>query len=621
MGKINILSEKLSNKIAAGEVVDRPASVVKELLENSIDAQSTNIKIIIKNFGITEIRIIDNGNGIDNDDIEKAFLRHATSKIINDYDLFHIKTLGFRGEALASISSVSNIEIKSCSGEEQGKILKIEGGKIISNEYYAPIKGTDITVKNLFYNTPARLKYLKNNNTEQANIINVVNKLALSYPEVAFELIIDEKISLKTYGDGDRHKVISKIYNLSVAKNMLSFSGENDDYKITGYLSSPEETRANKNHISIFINGRYIKNYSIQNSIILAYGTLLMKNRYPIVIINIEMDPILLDVNVHPTKQEVRLSKEIELIELIKNTIEQRLDNNTYIPDGINNVIRKKENIEQLSYLNELDSSFLIKENKFNENYYNKNSNTLETENLFDFIELKNEKLNNNVYFYDENNYNYNIEVNKDNEVFNEESNILKTQKSLPNLTVLTQIFKTYILAQTGDELYLIDQHAAQERYNYEKIKKSVSTKNYYKQQLLIPITFNFSNEDVKNIKNIIYKLLEIGINMEEFGVNSYIIREYPEWTNVNPEYLIRNIIEKLIDNKNLELNELIDEHIAMASCKASIKANQYLTLEEMEKVISDLYECENPFTCPHGRPIISKMGKKDLEKMFKRIV
>jgi len=364
MGKINILSAELSNKIAAGEVVERPSSVVKELVENSIDAGSTNIKIIIQEFGIKQIRIIDNGSGISNDDLERAFLRHATSKISADYDLFHIETLGFRGEALASISSVSKVTIKSCSGEVQGKMLILEGGKVVQSEFYAPIKGTDLSVENLFYNTPARLKYLRNPHTEQANITNVIHKFALSYPNISFELHVDGKITFKTYGDGDVHKILSKIYNMGVAKNMIDFSGSNDDYKVYGFISVPEETRASKNYIHIFINGRYIKNYVIQNSIIDAYGTLLMKNRYPLCVINIEMDPILLDVNVHPTKQEVRLSKEAELIRLIKEIIAERLSNYTYIPQGMNNVLTKKEKsrIEKLDLLSELDNKFGIEE-------------------------------------------------------------------------------------------------------------------------------------------------------------------------------------------------------------------------------------------------------------------
>lgn len=652
MRKINILSHSLANKIAAGEVVERPSSVVKELLENSIDAGSTNIKIIIKQFGIEEIRIIDNGNGISNDDIEIAFMRHATSKITTDYDLFHINTLGFRGEALASIASVSKIDIKSCAGEPQGKHLEILGGEIVLNEYYAPIKGTDITVKDLFYNTPARLKYLRHQNTEQGSIINIINKLALANPEISFEVIIDGKIALKTYGDGDKHKLISKIYTVSVAKNMLKFSGENDDYSIDGFISNPEETRANKNYINIFINGRYIKNFSIQNAIIDAYGTFLMKNRYPIAVINIKMDAILLDVNVHPTKQEVRLSKEAELITLIKEVISDRLKNNTYIPSGINNVVRKKtNNAEQISFTKNLDTTFTVNSTSYPEtkkDFYKEN--LVENKYIFEkerdnFIEFITPVEDENFLFGDElekeitetraNIENIEPKIEEDNicskdyklntitpnieeEIIEEDD---KTEHYLPQLTVLAQIFKTYILAQTGDELYLIDQHAAQERCNYEKFQNSFEEFSKYKNQLLVPIILNFSVEDYTKITNSIEKIKKIGIELEEFGNNIYVVREYPSWIEENIETTIEEIIEKIVNNKNISYTELRDDAIAMASCKASIKANQYLSQKEMEKVIEDLYKCKNPFTCPHGRPIISKMTKKDLEKMFKRIV
>lgn len=685
MGKINILSAELSNKIAAGEVVERPASVVKELVENSLDAGSTNIKIIIKEFGIEQIRIIDNGSGISNDDLERAFLRHATSKIREDYDLFHIKTLGFRGEALASISSVSRVTIKSCAGEAQGKMLVLEAGKVISEEYYAPIKGTDLSVENLFYNTPARLKYLRNAHTEQANITNVIYKFALSYPNVSFELHVDDKITFKTYGDGDVHKILSKIYNMSVARNMISFSGNNDDYKVYGYISVPDETRASKNYINIFINGRYIRNYIIQNSIIDAYGTLLMKNRYPLCVINIDMDPILLDVNVHPTKQEVRLSKEAELISLIKGVISERLANYTYIPQGMNNVLTKKEkaNIEKFNFLDELDNKFgiqteenntslfkeeqkvdrLVKEddivfgedtdiqklqkelNSNNENYINRqqtegsnlpnlsytahprdNYNKYgdkptkkEIENFMNFSkreeigEATKEEISNTII--------------KDNSHFDEIKNLKIVQdesmevKTLPDLKVLAQIFKTYILSEADNKLYLIDQHAAAERYNYEKLQRDFADRKNYKKQMLIPMTFDFSIEEAAEIRNNFEKFTELGIDFEEFGDNSYVVREFPGWIEEDEEEMIKIIVEKVLNNNKITFNELRNDAIAMASCKMSIKANQILSEVEMNKVISDLYKCKNPFTCPHGRPIITKMEKKDLEKMFKRIV
>ena len=686
MGKINILSAELSNKIAAGEVVERPSSVVKELVENSIDAGSTNIKIIIQEFGIKQIRIIDNGSGISNDDLERAFLRHATSKISADYDLFHIETLGFRGEALASISSVSKVTIKSCSGEAQGKMLILEGGKVVQSEFYAPIKGTDLSVENLFYNTPARLKYLRNPHTEQANITNVIHKFALSYPNISFELHVDGKITFKTYGDGDVHKILSKIYNMGVAKNMIDFSGSNDDYKVYGFISVPEETRASKNYIHIFINGRYIKNYVIQNSIIDAYGTLLMKNRYPLCVINIEMDPILLDVNVHPTKQEVRLSKEAELIRLIKEIIAERLSNYTYIPQGMNNVLTKKEKsrIEKLDFLSELDTKFGIEEdadiskkqledkiineddfifgednvsseknisvndkNENNDNSYSRKTNRVKSD-LPDLSYSPHPKDNRNRFGEKptkkeiENFMNFSkrdeIEYTEDKVILGSDSELVNSHfdeiknakivqddetkvRTLPDLKVLAQIFKTYILSEADNKLYLIDQHAAAERYNYEKLQREFSDRKNYKKQMLIPLMFDFSIEEAAEVRNNLEKFEELGIVFEEFGDNSYVVREFPGWIEEDEEEMIKIIVEKVLKNNNITFNELRNDAIAMASCKMSIKANQILNEVEMNKVISDLYECKNPFTCPHGRPIITKMEKKDLEKMFKRIV
>ena len=707
MGKINILSAELSNKIAAGEVVERPSSVVKELVENSIDAGSTNIKILIKEFGIQQIRIIDNGSGITNDDLARAFLRHATSKISADYDLFHIETLGFRGEALASISSVSKVTIKSCAGEAQGKMLILEGGKVVSEGYYAPIKGTDLSVENLFYNTPARLKYLRNPHTEQANITNIIHKFALSYPNVAFELHVDGKITFKTYGDGDVHKILSKIYNMAVARNMIEFSGSNDDYKVFGYISVPEETRASKNYINIFINGRYIKNYGIQNAIIDAYGTLLMINRYPLCVINIEMDPILLDVNVHPTKQEVRLSKEAELIRLIKEVIAERLSNYTYIPQGMNNVLTKKEKakIEKINFLDELDNKFgdvedknifseekkepevdlevelsfpdtqeevashVIQEDEFlfggdlltntaeekipvqsKENTFNQRNKTQKIKSDLPDLSYSSHPRDNRNKFGDkpakkeienfmnfskkEDNASYDdrteevvSNVVKDDSHFNEikDAKIVQDDdtkvRTLPDLKVLAQIFKTYILSEADNKLFLIDQHAAAERYNYEKLQREFIERKNYKKQMLIPLMFDFSVEEAAEVRNNLEKFEELGIVFEEFGDNSYVVREFPGWIEEDEEQMIKIIVEKVLRNNNITFNELRNDAIAMASCKMSIKANQVLTDVEMNKVISDLYECNNPFTCPHGRPIITKMEKKDLEKMFKRIV
>ena len=602
---------------------------------------------------------------------------------------------------------MSKVVIKSCAGEAQGKMLVLEGGKVVSEEYYAPIKGTDLSVENLFYNTPARLKYLRNPHTEQANITNIIHKFALSYPNVAFELHVDGKITFKTYGDGDVHKILSKIYNMGVARNMIEFSGSNDDYKVFGYISVPEETRASKNYINIFINGRYIKNYGIQNAIIDAYGTLLMINRYPLCVINIEMDPILLDVNVHPTKQEVRLSKEAELIRLIKEVIAERLINYTYIPQGMNNVLTKKEKakIEKINFLDELDNKFgniedesifsaeqrevadnnqdesgftdnqtelashVVQEDEFlfggdlltgsseektsvqsKENTFNQRSKTQRTKSdLPDLSYSSHPRDNRNKYGdkptkkeienfmnfskkedntnYDERTEEVVYNVVKDYSHFNEikDAKIVQDDdtkvRTLPDLKVLAQIFKTYILSEADSKLFLIDQHAAAERYNYEKLQREFIERKNYKKQMLIPLMFDFSVDEAAEVRNNLEKFKELGIVFEEFGDNSYVVREFPGWIEEDEEQMIKIIVEKVLKNNNITFNELRNDAIAMASCKMSIKANQVLTDVEMNKVISDLYECKNPFTCPHGRPIITKMEKKDLEKMFKRIV
>ena len=581
---------------------------------------------------------------------------------------------------------MSKVTIKSCSGEAQGKMLILEGGKVVESEFYAPIKGTDLSVENLFYNTPARLKYLRNPHTEQANITNVIHKFALSYPNISFELHVDGKITFKTYGDGDVHKILSKIYNMGVAKNMIDFSGSNDDYKVYGFISVPEETRASKNYIHIFINGRYIKNYVIQNSIIDAYGTLLMKNRYPLCVINIEMDPILLDVNVHPTKQEVRLSKEAELIRLIKEIIAERLSNYTYIPQGMNNVLTKKEKsrIEKLDFLSELDTKFGIEEdadiskkqledkiineddfifgednlsseknisvndkNENNDNSYSRKTNRVKSA-LPDLSYSRHPKDNRNRFGEKptkkeiENFMNFSkrdeIEYTEDKVILGSDSELANSHfdeiknakivqddetkvRTLPDLKVLAQIFKTYILSEADNKLYLIDQHAAAERYNYEKLQREFSDRKNYKKQMLIPLMFDFSVEEAAEVRNNLEKFEELGIVFEEFGDNSYVVREFPGWIEEDEEEMIKIIVEKVLKNNNITFNELRNDAIAMASCKMSIKANQILNEVEMNKVISDLYECKNPFTCPHGRPIITKMEKKDLEKMFKRIV
>src|SRR5699024_2355849 len=320
------------NKIAAGEVVERPASVIKELLENAIDAQATQIDITIKESGIQSIRVVDNGTGIDEEDIGKAFGRHATSKIDNDYDLFHIRTLGFRGEALASISSVSKVTMKTCTDGLLGHEVHVENGEIIKQQPAKAKKGTDILVSELFYNTPARLKYVKSLYTELGKITDIVNRMAMSHPHIAFNLVSDEKTVISTNGSGRTNEVMAEIYGMKIAKDLVEIKGETEDYVMHGFVCKPEHTRSNRHYISIFINGRYIKNFVLNKAIIEGYHTLLPIGRYPIVYLNIEMDPILVDVNVHPTKLEVRLSKEQSLFDLINHKIKEAFRGLSLIP-------------------------------------------------------------------------------------------------------------------------------------------------------------------------------------------------------------------------------------------------------------------------------------------------
>src|SRR3954447_10358066 len=361
MGKIIQLDDALSNKIAAGEVVERPASVVKELVENAIDAGSTVIEIEVEEAGLAKIRITDNGYGIDEEDVLLAFQRHATSKIKNENDLFRIRTLGFRGEALPSIASVSRLEMKTSTGEGAGNRVVIEGGKVEVFEKASARRGTDITISDLFYNTPARLKYMKTIHTELGNITDVVNRLALSHPEVAFRLIHNERKLLQTNGNGDVRQVLASIYGMAIAKQLVPITGQSLDYKINGFASMPEVTRASRNYISTMINGRFIKNYALAKAIQEGYHTLLPIGRFPIVLLNIEMDPLLVDVNVHPSKMEVRISKEAELDELVTNMIKDTFKSKILIPTAYTPVKKEEPKSEQTAFVLDEGTTFTSK--------------------------------------------------------------------------------------------------------------------------------------------------------------------------------------------------------------------------------------------------------------------
>lgn len=619
MGKIIQLSEELSNKIAAGEVVERPASVVKELIENSIDANSTWIKIELEEAGLKSIKIIDDGDGIEEDDCEKAFFRHATSKIGDEHDLFRVKTLGFRGEALASIASVSQLTLRTSTGEAAGTELFVVGGEIKHKQKSAKRKGTEIIVENLFFNTPARLKYLKTVHTELGHITDVINKMALSHPNIRFECEHNGKRLFFSPGSGQLLHVVQQIYGKQVSKNMLLVENESLDYKIKGVIGKPEVTRSNRNYMTLIVNGRYIKNPYINRAILDGYHTFLPIGRYPIVVLQIEMDPYLVDVNVHPAKTEVRFSKEKELYEIVKETIYKRLNKERLIPSGV-----KKEKIKSeqtsLSFVENINND----QNKFiardvrdqsfgfqvNEAITNEDIGNNQSENILISDNIVPESFISKEQEYDHTNY----------EVDDHDETLVKER--LPFMEPIGQLHGTYILAQNEKGLYLIDQHAAQERIKYEYYKKKLGQPPNEVQELSIPLSFEFTSQEAIVIEENLETFKSIGLFFEPFGNHSYVIKSYPSWFPVGEEeQIIREMVEQLIEGKHIDLEKIREEAAILMACKRSIKANHYLNHQEMDYLINELRTCQDPFTCPHGRPIVIHFSEYELQRMFKRIM
>lgn len=606
MGKIRKLDERLANKIAAGEVVERPASIVKELVENALDANSTKIIINVEEGGMSKIQIIDNGDGIAPEDVETAFYRHATSKIKDEKDLFSIRTLGFRGEALPSIASVSFLEINTSTGEDVGVRLKLEGGKIVSREMTKSRKGTEVIVTNLFYNTPARLKHLKTVHTELGNISDVVYRLALAHPDVSFRLTHQGKEMLHTSGNGQLLQVIASIYGRTNAKNMIEISGETIDFRINGFVGKPEITRASRQYISLFINGRFIRNYHLVRAIEEAYHTLLPIGRHPMVVLNIEMDPTLVDVNVHPAKLEARISKEDELFTLVKETIKSAFQQMTLIPN-VEKTKMKKQQMEEIPLnLDEFNVPKIDfpKVKKDDEPYVIKETVTSTP------IE---EKVIEALYG------NHETEDNHTEELLDSKPH---NKNRIPPLYPIGQMHGTYILAQNENGLYIIDQHAAQERINYEYFREKVGQVTEELQELLVPLTFEFTHSEKIIIEQHMLDLQKVGIFLEPFGSTSYIVRSHPVWLpKGGEEATIKEIIDQVITEKKVDIKKLREDAAILMSCKAAIKANRHLRDDEIFALLETLRKCEDPFTCPHGRPVIIHYSTYEIEKMFKRIM
>lgn len=662
MGKIQELSERLANQIAAGEVVERPASVVKELVENAIDAKASQIDILIEEAGLKKIQIVDNGEGISQDDVENAFKRHATSKIHNRDDLFRIRTLGFRGEALPSIASVSEMTLETATANEtQGSYLFLKGGKIEEHRPASLRAGTKITVENLFFNTPARLKYVKSLQTELSNIGDIVNRMALSHPNIAFRLVHDGHKMLSTSGTGDLKQTLAGIYGVATAKKMVKVEAEDLDFKLNGYVSLPEVTRASRNYLSVIINGRYIKNYMLNKAIIDGYQSKLMVGRYPIAVLEITMDPLLVDVNVHPTKQEVRLSKEKELMELISRGIAESLRQINLIPDvGENPSFKRK--VEKI-HTEQLDLPLEEQPKKKSDLNYDPKTGIfyvepkapepietpvplkeeivektmtvpLETEQeKASIVEETPEPLMEEAALVEEEIYEeaanadhpeFDLSTQSGEKVIEQAITKLEQEQPkerFPMLEYFGQMHGTYLFAQSKDGLYIVDQHAAQERIKYEYFREKIGDVSDDLQELLVPFVLDYPNNDAIKLKEQTELLQEVGIYLEEFGPNSFIVRAHPTWYPAGQEEsIIREMIDMLLITGSVSVKKFREATAIMMSCKRSIKANHHLNEAQARVLLTDLAQCENPFNCPHGRPVLIHFSNSDMEHMFKRI-
>lgn len=643
MSKIKILDPHIQNKIAAGEVVERPSSVVKEIVENSIDANSTEIEIFIEESGMKVIRIIDNGEGIESDDVPLIFERHATSKIEVNYDLFEVRSLGFRGEALASIGEVAKVTLETMNPESVPVKIEFEGGETISNTPGKERQGTDITIRELFFNTPARYKYVRSLRTEAGKVIDIIQRMALNHPGIRFRLVIDDKERLRTKGNGNLKEVISDIYGLQTARKAVEVYAETPDFKIEGYIIRPEETRSNRNYINISINKRHIKNFKLFQSVINGYHTLQPKDKYPIAVLNITMDPKLVDVNVHPSKIEVRFSKEEDLNRLVEQTVKEHLRSEMLIPDVEQKSPLKKEKFEnEVLHFNEQETDSgagattqnldqLFETNDNNE----QKKTSIESENRSNYETRPYRDSGQNV-FQEDNTLTEDVDFARKSET--KKNDFIRTSDStkqsftrevpepikkekLPYLEIIGQLHGTYIIMQNDTGMYLMDQHAAQERIKYEYYYANIDTEGEGV-PLLIPYTFEFPLDDVIIIDEKLKDLRHMGFEIEKTTSKQYTVSRYPDWIKKeNPEKDIQDLIDFITNTNHFTVNDYREELSIMMSCKQSIKANHYLNREQMEVLLKELNECNSPYTCPHGRPVIIHLTTYEIERMFNRIM
>ena len=659
MGKIQVLSDLLANKIAAGEVVERPASVIKELLENAIDAGSTEIVVEVEQGGLDLIKVSDNGIGMESEDALVAFERHATSKIRTEKDLFKIRTLGFRGEALPSIASVARVEIKTRTAEaNEGTLVKIEGGKLVTHGVVAAKKGTEFAVRDLFFNTPARLKYLKSIQTEVGHMIDYVNRLAFAHPNISFRMYTNGRQVLHTPGDGKLLHVVAAIYGGDTARQMLEIEHETYDYKIVGAVGFPELNRANRNHCTFIVNGRYIKSYQLLNAVQAAYHTRLPINRFPVCVISLELDPTLVDVNVHPNKLEVRFSEEKDVMHAVQSAVEKALQTQTFIPKATAKSFddAPKEKSQQVSFDFQTPPSqpaapvtSMPGSNgpKYKEHLPQGGSLVRETPLPKEFTTRREAPVRQQIDAA-MGAYQANVEKARDAAPVTASASaptptpapaatsappeqVAPTPEpqspgerpNVPQFRPVAQALGMYVIAQDDTGLYLIDQHAAHEKVLYEKFTRKLEQREIQPLQLLVPYTFELTASEAVVLEQKMPFLADAQIEVERFGGTTFLVRSVPDiWEGLETQSLLQELIDELLqEGSTPDTRKLIEAKVIMKACKSAIKANQWLSMPEMVALCDQLRELANPFTCPHGRPIIIHMSTYDLEKQFKRVM
>lgn len=630
MSVIKRLPEIVANQISAGEVIERPASIVKELVENSIDAGSKEITIEVENGGRDSIRVKDDGKGIAEDDLELAFDRYATSKIENVNDLYSIRTLGFRGEALASIASISKVEIFSRSSDSlKGSKMLLEGGEIIKKAPAGVPVGTDITIRDIFYNTPARYKYLKTIETEFGHISNIVSREAMAYPEIKFTLIHNKREVLKTPGTGNLLDAIYSIYGEELVNNLIELEYEESYVKLSGFITRPNYTRSSRNHQIFFVNKRTVYNRSLSRGVEKGYQGLIPPGRYPVVFLNLKLNQVLVDVNVHPSKREVKFSREEIIEKIIEKGVRTNLSRINTAPqlkvrkqkgDSFQEIKFDFDNYKPLDTNGRRSNTELSDDNKYfaDKPYFTENKQAggkVAEENI-------KKDIRNNFYREKQPEYFiYNPEVKSIPEE-RVKTNYETDKPPLPGINrIFGQILNTYILAEGTDGLYIIDQHNAHERVLYEKKYAEYRQQEILTQGLLVPVNIEVTLAEKKIIEKHFDLLNKLGIKIESFGSNSYIVTELPLLLkNLPGQVIVREIIDRLLENdRKLQPADLIDDLITLMSCKAAIKAGKYLDMREMIELVAELFNTENPERCPHGRPIIIHISNEDIARSMGR--